>query len=155
MISVIAVTSNGLRPAGESRCASTAPLQLVGATRRGVHGTESRPAGLARFSKITGAGILLLALPAIALAQNVNPDVWVTNGTVWATEVAGNTLYIGGDFSYVGPRTGIGVPLGAGGGAALPGFRKYTESWFMPSRETATAAGSSAAYSTQWGVHRG
>jgi hypothetical protein len=69
------------------------------------------------------ATILLVALPTIASAQHVNSDLWVTNGTVNATALAGDTLYMGGLFTYVGPRTGGGAPI-ATSGAPLSGFPK-------------------------------
>src|SRR6267142_935218 len=71
----------------------------------------------------TGAAILLLALPAIAVAQHVNSDLWASNGTVWATAAAHDLLFIGGDFNYVGPYTGGAVPLAADG-SAISGFPK-------------------------------
>ena len=63
-----------------------------------------------------------MAAPAVASAQHVNSDLWVTNSSVNATAVSGNTLYIGGNFTYVGPATGGGVPFGAGSGTAVSGF---------------------------------
>src|SRR6185295_13741095 len=39
-------------------------------------------------------------------AQTIRSDLWTTNGTVRAAVVLNNRLYIGGDFSYVGPETG-------------------------------------------------
>src|SRR6266581_7754783 len=41
-----------------------------------------------------------------AEAQVVRNDFDVTNGVVNATVLSGNTLYIGGQFSRVGPATG-------------------------------------------------
>ncbi len=38
-------------------------------------------------------------------------DRWVTNGSVLSMIRQGNTLYIGGQFSRIGPNTGRGVPL--------------------------------------------
>ena len=38
-------------------------------------------------------------------------DAWVTDGTVYSIQPAGNVTYIGGDFTYVGPNTGRGVPI--------------------------------------------
>jgi hypothetical protein len=63
----------------------------------------------------------LLATPD-AGAQSVREDFWVPNGTVNAAVVSGTTLYVGGDFSYVGPPTGGGVPVDAATGAPLSGF---------------------------------
>ena len=47
------------------------------------------------------------------------PDTatWVTDGPVYAIARAGDRTFIGGDFSYVGQRTGPGVPLAPVGAA--------------------------------------
>ncbi|MBP9773892.1 MAG: fibronectin type III domain-containing protein [Candidatus Peribacteraceae bacterium] len=42
-------------------------------------------------------------------------DTWVTNGPVYAMTQTGGTLYLGGQFTAVGPNTGHGVPLQTGG----------------------------------------
>jgi hypothetical protein len=81
-----------------------------------------RTRSAARCIGATAAGVLVLALPWIACAQQADSRFWTTNGTVNATALSGNTLYIGGDFDYVGPYTGGGVPLGAATGVVLPGF---------------------------------
>src|SRR2546425_147631 len=70
---------------------------------------------IARSIRVTATAILPLALPAIASAQHVNSDLWVVYGSVYATAVSGNTLYIGGGFRYVGPATGGGAPLNPAG----------------------------------------
>src|SRR5437764_221244 len=57
---------------------------------------------------------LLLASPLAAqtpISEVVDPDLWGVNGTVAAIARIGNTLYIGGQFSTVGPCTGGGVPV--------------------------------------------
>ena len=97
MISAIPVTSNGVPHATDSRCVSM---------------------------RAAVAAILILALPQAAQAQHVNTDLWETDEEVSATVVAGNTLYIGGDFTYVGPHTGGGVPVNAVSGTGLSGFPK-------------------------------
>src|SRR5437016_5637729 len=55
----------------------------------------------------------------VARAQTVRQDMWVANSTVRAAAVSGHTLYIGGDFTRVGPPTGSGVPVDAMSGDAL------------------------------------
>ena len=47
-----------------------------------------------------------------------------------ASALSGNTLYIGGTFTQVGPATGSFVPLDAGTGAPLSGFPKVAGSVF-------------------------
>src|SRR5436309_15805477 len=84
----------------------------------------NRSRAAARFDAVTVTATLLLALPAIASAQHVNPSLWTTNGAVGAPALVANTLHIGGDFDYVGPYTGNGVPLGAATGATVPALPK-------------------------------
>jgi hypothetical protein len=55
-------------------------------------------------------------------AQVVDPNLWVTDGTVYATVLDGNTLYIGGDFTYVGPNTGSWAPVDALTGVPRAGW---------------------------------
>lgn len=50
--------------------------------------------------------IFLLALPLAAQPLDPRDDMPVTDGTVHAVREAGNTLYLAGDFNYVGPQTG-------------------------------------------------
>jgi hypothetical protein len=47
--------------------------------------------------------------------------MWQANGEVDAMVSVGDRLYIGGEFSYVGPRTGAGAPLSAVSGEPVPG----------------------------------
>jgi hypothetical protein len=71
---------------------------------------------------------VLLSAPSMARATgepSSTPDeeVWVTDGTVRAIAIAPDgTTYIGGDFFYVGPRTGHGVALDATTGVHDPSF---------------------------------
>jgi len=48
-----------------------------------------------------------------AMAQTIDNKLWVTNGTVNAVVQDGGTIYIGGNFTQVGPATGSAVPLDA------------------------------------------
>ncbi len=72
-------------------------------------------------------GLVLLALlgaARMASAQSVDSTLWVTNGAVNAIVSDAGTIYIGGQFSRVGPATGSGVPLHATSGAPIAGFPK-------------------------------
>ena len=42
--------------------------------------------------------------------------LWRPDGPVYALVKDGSTLYIGGDFSRIGPYTGYGVPVGSASG---------------------------------------
>ncbi|MEP7027308.1 MAG: T9SS type A sorting domain-containing protein [Candidatus Eisenbacteria bacterium] len=55
----------------------------------------------------------LLCWVATASAQVLRDDLWVTNGGVYASTVVGNTLFLGGTFSRVGPATGGLMPVHA------------------------------------------
>jgi type IX secretion system substrate protein len=59
-------------------------------------------------------------------AQVVDQNLWGVNGAVTAIALSGNTLYVGGAFSQVGPNSGGGVPLNLGRGAPVAGFPKVT-----------------------------
>ncbi len=63
--------------------------------------------------------ILMTLWASAASAQVLRDDLWVTNGGVYASTVVGNTLYLGGDFSRVGPATGGLMPVHATSGNPL------------------------------------
>lgn len=56
----------------------------------------------------------------------VLPDFWVTNGPVNAAAITpdGRTIYIGGDFAEIGPRTGSFVAVDASSGVPSASFPK-------------------------------
>ena len=51
-------------------------------------------------------------------------DFFVTNGEVYAVTANANTVYIGGNFTLVGPHTGSGVPIKESDGLPVSGFPK-------------------------------
>ena len=105
--------THGKRPQAAGPWACAGPL-LPG-------GGKAAPLGGRRILCLLGAlcVALLLVAPAAAQAQSAptsDPDsqVWVTNGTVYATAIAPDgTTYIGGEFTHVGPQTGGGAALDA------------------------------------------
>jgi hypothetical protein len=54
---------------------------------------------------------VLLTSQSLLYAQTVVPQLWVTNGAVHAIARDGNTIYIGGRFTNVGPEIAYGVPV--------------------------------------------
>ena len=56
---------------------------------------------------------LLAGAPGAARAQSVDTTMWSCDrgGRVLAIARQGNTIYLGGNFAYVGPSTGGGVPI--------------------------------------------
>jgi hypothetical protein len=72
------------------------------------------------MAAIRGFAVLLLAVFAVpARAQEQAPVDWVSDGLVAAAACDGRTLYIGGDFTVLVPRTGCGAELGMSGPASL------------------------------------
>jgi hypothetical protein len=59
----------------------------------------------------------LAAAPAWALDSTPWAEAWVANGEVKAAVAMGNTLYLGGDFDFVGPPTGSFAAWDLGTGA--------------------------------------
>jgi hypothetical protein len=68
------------------------------------------------------SGVTLVGGHDRAMAQTIDTNLWVTDGTVNAVAADGGTIYIGGNFHLVGPATGCAVPLDATTGQpiALP-----------------------------------
>ena len=57
--------------------------------------------------------------PTSAAAQSVDPFMWVTDGPIHAMARSGNTLYLGGQFSHVGPSSGSCVVIDSISGVPL------------------------------------
>ena len=72
--------------------------------------------------------VLVIALSTLLQAatpsDTCNQNMWVTNGPVYAIAPAGNKVYIGGQFTQVGPYTGGGVPINSSTGTPVPVFPK-------------------------------
>src|SRR5215472_11686619 len=73
---------------------------------------------------LLAAGVLGLeaSVADSANAQAVDPNLWVTDGDVYATVPDGNTLYIGGHFSRVGPNIGSFAAIDALNGEPRSGW---------------------------------
>jgi hypothetical protein len=71
-----------------------------------------------------GIAVIIFALFAATLAhaQNVQPDFWGTDGDVTSIARIGNTIYLAGLFSSVGPSTGGAVPIDRLSGAPRASF---------------------------------
>src|SRR4030095_15996765 len=90
------------------------PMPRLFSRQMSVTRPVSQPGGAAGWISI-GA---LVALANVGFAQAVDPKLFITNGTVNAVVRSGGTLYVGGQFTRVGPATGSGVPLAPSGAAA-------------------------------------
>src|SRR5262245_15042585 len=68
------------------------------------------------------AGLGVRPVPAAAATPlpGLRRDAWMTNGSVYTAVQAGNTIYLGGTFTYVGPQTGSFVQLDATSGVTAP-----------------------------------
>jgi hypothetical protein len=63
--------------------------------------------------------------PALASPQIVDPDLWGLGlANVTAIARSGNTLYVGGAFSHIGPNTGSGIPIQFGHGTPAVRYAK-------------------------------
>ncbi len=57
--------------------------------------------------------VLPLAFGARAQVPQLDTNLWVTDGPVYEVAKSGNTIYMAGNFTYVGPRTGCGIVVDA------------------------------------------
>ncbi len=57
-----------------------------------------------------------------ALAEPVDTNLWVTNGSVFALAQDASTIYVGGQFTEVSSATGAGIVFDPATGATLPGY---------------------------------
>ena len=74
------------------------------------------------MAAVLAVALSLSVVSGRAGAQVLDPDFWVVDNDVNAAVLSGNTLYLGGNFSTVGPRTGsLGWVHGVTG-AWIPGF---------------------------------
>lgn len=61
--------------------------------------------------KIIVAVALFISFSNLTYSQTHDPNIWMTDGIVNAIVQTGNTIYIGGNFDYVGRYTGQGTEL--------------------------------------------
>ncbi len=104
---------------------------LAGPRRRvRIVGGSSRRGGLLAFvAVLIGCGVLAASALGGSGGSSVpatSPDatMYITNGSVSALVRSGNTLYLGGSFSTVGPRLGPLVGLDPSTGGDSPAFPK-------------------------------
>ncbi len=71
---------------------------------------------------VLAASCGLLGHPRATVAQELDTDLWVTNGTVYAVARFGETVYMGGSFTELSPPSGSGVVFNTTTGDTLPGF---------------------------------
>ncbi len=67
---------------------------------------------------------LQLSISPASAQQPVQDNLWITNENVRTSVIAGDTLYLGGDFTHVGPATGHAVSIDATSGAVDASFPK-------------------------------
>jgi|GEM_PF-985629 len=83
-----------------------------------------------RLLLLPGTQLILLAALLVCVSytevftQTLETNLPITNANseIYATVYNNNTIYIGGDFTYVGPKTGSGVAINNVTGIAMPDF---------------------------------
>lgn len=128
-MSIISSLDDHSRPVGSSQHGSTgrhtahpgpATVPIANSTRFGRMAAPLRrcrawpsPRSRRRAALALALALLTAASPAKASLSPTPESTFATNGTVHAITVLGDTAYLGGDFTQVGPRTGSGVGIDA------------------------------------------
>ena len=103
---------------------ATAVVLTAGVGRRQIRaaraGGPRRPA-----LGLQVAAVLLLALatgpaPGQQISSTPRENLCVTNGSVYSVVESSGTIYLGGDFTHVGPATGSFVAIGDANGQWAP-----------------------------------
>lgn len=66
--------------------------------------------------------VALLSPAAVAQSTQPQPNMWVADKTVQDVQWLDGSLYVGGEFTRVGPQTGGASPIDLATGALVPGF---------------------------------
>jgi len=114
----------GMRVRSGWKAAVGGLVAVAGLVRSPVLALMSCSRSSVRFALLASIVFAVALQGAAFAADRALPTTLVTNGSVNTVLAAGNTVYIGGSFSYVGQNTGAGVPLDAGSGSALGSFSK-------------------------------
>lgn len=67
---------------------------------------RSTTGSISRLGAVLALACALFAAMPASATNGIIDSFWTTNGNVTAMAVTGDTLYIGGSFTYVGPQTG-------------------------------------------------
>lgn len=94
------------------------PTRFNGARRRSPGGRS-----VAWWPLVLACGASALSMPP-ASAQFLDPDLWLTDGTVHVVTLSGSTIYLGGEFTRVSPVVGGSAVLDAGSGAPLEPYAR-------------------------------
>src|SRR5215510_1498364 len=105
---------------------------LIRAAGSGV--VDRHPSGEPSFMSVLSRSASSVVLAAFACAvlygaasgDNLRADFCVADNPVEAAVLSGSTLYIGGDFTTLGPATGAGVLLDPATGSLIGGFPQVT-----------------------------
>ena len=92
-----------------SRSYPTLVPPLRSSARSGSRLRTTLAAGRSLSRCVLAITLALSAWTTFAAAQTLDSKLWVTNGTVYSIARSGNTIYVGGLFSWVGPPTGGGA----------------------------------------------
>jgi len=107
-------------------CHSPARIAQRFRRRRPTESTWASPSVGAFWAACVALACSLLALAPVAWGEWIDPDLWGTDGTVAAIARSGNTIYVGGFFTTVGPNTGGGSVLDRRTGDPVSGFPRVT-----------------------------